>query len=439
MSDWSFDELKGYDDRICEIAREAGLDWHPIVYEVCDYFEMIGHMSYHGLPSHYSHWSYGKSFERTHQLYNAGMEGLPYELIINSNPSIAYLMRQNPMALQILIMAHCVGHSDFFKNNITFAKTQPDVILPRIRGAKRRVQEYIEDPSIGIERVEEVLDAAHSIRFQTELLGRDRVPHEVQKAETLRRMQSVEDRKWIDHVLDRVPLEPDYDILGFLIEHGRHLDDWEKDLLTIVRTESMYFVPQIRTKMLNEGWACFWHHKILRELNLPQEYHLHFLKSHNQVVRPHLGRINPYHMGFYLFNRIEEEEGLAQCFLVREAMHDAQALRHYFDEKMCRDLDLFTFSEKQQRQGNIITVDDVADEEGWEKIKENLIQQTGLSGIPRIAITSVDRAGTLVLQHDYDGRELELDYADKVVKHVSTLWEGAVRMTTTLEGEEVEL
>ena len=146
MSNWTFEELKKYDDKICEIAERHGLDWFPIIYEVCDYFEMIGHMSYSGLPSHYSHWSYGKSFERTHQMYNAGMEGLPYELIINSNPSIAYLMRQNPMALQVLIMAHCVGHSDFFKNNKTFKGTQPDVIIPRTRGAKRRIQEYIEDP-----------------------------------------------------------------------------------------------------------------------------------------------------------------------------------------------------------------------------------------------------------------------------------------------------
>ena len=114
---WSLDDLKKWDEKVCELAEEYDLDWFPITYEVCDYYEMIGHMSYHGMPSHYQHWSYGKSFERTHQMYNMGAEGLPYELIINSNPSIAYLMRQNPLYLQVLIMAHCVGHSDFFKNN----------------------------------------------------------------------------------------------------------------------------------------------------------------------------------------------------------------------------------------------------------------------------------------------------------------------------------
>ena len=119
---WSFSDLESWDDKISELALSYGLDWFPITYEVCDYYEMIGHMSYHGMPSHYQHWSFGKKFERTHQMYNLGAEGLPYELIINSNPSIAYLMKQNALYLQILIMAHCVGHSDFFKNNRLFRK-----------------------------------------------------------------------------------------------------------------------------------------------------------------------------------------------------------------------------------------------------------------------------------------------------------------------------
>ena len=118
---WAIEDLQMWDEKIKKIAEGYGLDWYPINYEICDYYSMIGHMSYHGMPTHYDHWSYGKSFERTHQSYNAGVSGLPYELIINSNPSIAYLMRENPLYLQILIMAHCVGHSDFFKNNRMFA------------------------------------------------------------------------------------------------------------------------------------------------------------------------------------------------------------------------------------------------------------------------------------------------------------------------------
>ena len=133
MSDWNISDLEPWDEKICEIAKQHGLDWYQIAYETCDYHEMIGHMSYHGMPSHYGHWSYGKSFERTHFMYNAGNEGLPYELIINSNPSIAYLMKENQLYLQILIMAHCVGHSDFFKNNVTFKDTDPDHIIQRLK------------------------------------------------------------------------------------------------------------------------------------------------------------------------------------------------------------------------------------------------------------------------------------------------------------------
>ena len=166
MSSWTIKELKEWDDKIIELAKSHNLDWFPINYEVCDYYEMIGHMSYHGMPSHYNHWSFGKSFERTHQMYNLGMEGLPYELIINSNPSIAYLMRENPLYLQVLIMAHCVGHSDFFKQNRNFGYTRADTVVPRMRNAKKRIQSYCEDPHIGIDAVEELIDAAHAVSYQ---------------------------------------------------------------------------------------------------------------------------------------------------------------------------------------------------------------------------------------------------------------------------------
>jgi len=145
MSDWNMNILTEWDEKICKVADKFGLDGFPISYEVCDYYDMIGNMSYHGMPTHYHHWSYGKAFERTHLLYNTGLTGLPYELIINSNPSLAYLMKENSLYLQILIMAHCMGHSDFFKNNRCFENTFPDTVVSKFRNAKKRVQKYIED------------------------------------------------------------------------------------------------------------------------------------------------------------------------------------------------------------------------------------------------------------------------------------------------------
>ena len=307
MSDWTLKDLQGWDDKICEIAESHGLDWYPITYETCDYFEMLGNMSYHGMPTHYGHWSYGKSFEVQRQQYQAGMTGLPYELIINSNPCISYLMKENPLHLQVLIMAHCVGHSDFFKNNRSFSHTRADTVVPRMRNAKKRIQSYIEDPSIGIEAVETVIDAAHALSYQvprhpTELRDLSEIRNEWQEFNR----ESVLSGKMSESKYNRIPQEPEYDILGFIGQYARKVEDWERDIIEIIRDEAYYFMPQIRTKTMNEGWACFWHYKILHELELPQKYHIPFLKSHNQVVRPHLGSVNPYHIGFHLFNKIEE-------------------------------------------------------------------------------------------------------------------------------------
>ena len=166
MADWSLDELEDWDTKICSIGAGLGLDWYPIEYEICDYKEMMGHMAYTGLPTHYRHWSFGKSFDRIQTEYNLGMSGLPYEMIINSNPSISYLMTENPMATHILTMAHCVGHSDFFKNNRMFSETGADTVIDRFKAAGKRVKKYMEDPNIGVDKVERILDACHAVRFQ---------------------------------------------------------------------------------------------------------------------------------------------------------------------------------------------------------------------------------------------------------------------------------
>jgi stage V sporulation protein R len=435
MSDWTFQDLERFDREICDLAESFGLDWYPITYEVCDYYEMIGHMSYHGMPSHYKHWSYGKSFERTHQMYNLGMEGLPYELIINSNPSIAYLMKENPLYLQVLIMSHCVGHSDFFKNNRTFKDTRADTIVSSFKSARDRIKKYIENPGIGIEKVERILDSAHAIKFQTERFGRERISHAKIKNAYIQKINN-DDRNIFDHIdLNRIPIIPDYDLLGFMIEHGDHFEDWEKDVLDIVRNESMYFIPQIRTKILNEGWASFWHYKLMHELDLEQRLHIPFLKSHNQVIRPHIGRINPYHLGFQIFKKIEENEGLDQCFFVREVHDDVGALRCLLTQSDCEDLNLFSYSQHKKA----IIVDDVSDEIGWEKVKSDLIRSTGLLSIPHVFVDDITESGELILVHEHDGRDLDLSYAEVVVENIRKLWPKGAKLFTVIEEETWEI
>ena len=434
MSDWNFELLEEWDEKIKNLAEGFGLDWYPIIYEVVDYYQMIGHMSYHGLPSHYCHWSFGKSFERTHQLYQAGMEGLPYELIINSDPSIAYLMKENPAYMQILIMCHCVGHSDFFKNNKTFEHTRPETVCTRFRNARKRIQGYIEDPSIGVDKVERILDACHAIKYQIDRYLIKRPLHAELKEEYTQKIKYEDGYE--DFNIEKIPLEPDHNILGFIIEHSKSLKPWERDVVEIVHNESLYFVPQIRSKIMNEGWASFWHYRLMHELNLPQEYHIPFIKSHNQVIRPHIGSLNPYHVGFYMFQKIEERFGLDQCFLAREIGHDESFLREYLTEEDCRELNLFSYSKKKR---DISTIDDISDEDGWKKIKNDLIKNVGAGTIPKIYVESIEDGNVLILQHEHDGRDLELNYADEVVKQVGVLWGDVVKLLTVVEEEPWEI
>ena len=432
--EWTTDLLSEYDERICDLAKAEGLDWFPIHYEVCDYYSMIGHMSYHGMPTHYGHWSFGKSFERTHQMYNLGMEGLPYELIINSNPSIAYLMKENPAYLQILIMCHCVGHSDFFKNNRMFKETRPESVVQRFRNAKKRIQGYVEDPHIGIDEVEKVLDAAHAIQFQTDRFPIIKPTHKELKEKYIKLINEDTKGEWKSFDITKIPLEPQYDVLGFISEHGK-FEDWKRDIIDIVRDEANYFMPQIHTKIMNEGWASFWHYRLMNKLELPQKYHIPFLKSHNQVIRPHVGGLNPYHLGFEIFKKIEERHGIDECFIARETAHDVSFLRQYLKEEDAFELGLFSFS----RQKDEYKIDEISDEEGWKEVREALLKNIGMSSIPSIHVSELTKDDVLVLEHDHDGRDLELNNADEVVSHVHELWGGEVKMFTIVEGESWEI
>ena len=433
---WDKELLGEWDDKICELADSKGLDWFPITYEICDYLSMIGHMSYHGMPTHYDHWSFGKAFERTHTMYNMGMEGLPYELIINSNPSIAYLMRENPMYLQVLIMAHCVGHSDFFKNNRMFANTRPDSVVARFRSAKKRIKSYIEDPTIGIEEVEEVLDAAHALQFQTNRYGHTRKTHDELFNKYKDLVKKDEDGIYHDLDINKVPLEPDYDILGFISEHSPNLPDWKQDIIDIIRDSASYFRPQIQTKIMNEGWASYWHYTMCHELNLPAEWHLPFIKTHNQVIRPHIGGLNPYHVGFTIFQDIFEKHGAEEAFIAREAAHDVSFLRQYLTEELCETLGLFSFSEKK-KEG--FTIDEISDDDGWKKVKNSLLTNVGTNSMPVIYVEEIECDGTLILRHEHDGRDLDLEYAERVIEHTKILWGSFAKLFTELEDEIWEI
>ena len=431
MSDWTEADLHHWDEKILRVAEDLGLDWHPIDYEIIDYAEMLGAMAYTGLPTHYRHWSYGKQYERTHTLYNLGQTGLPYEMIINSNPSIAYLMRENALHIHILTMAHCVGHSDFFKNNRMFADTNPNNIIDSFKSSAKYVRKLIEDPSIGIDRVENILDAAHAIKYQLPRYPgiTYRTKDEILQSE---RKKMANDADYVSD-LTKNPLEPEYNLLRFIAEHSKHLEEWERNLILIVEDSSQYFVPQALTKVMNEGWACTIHYKIVNELNLPDRLHLPFIKLHNQVIRPHLGQINPYHLGYKLFENIIEKEGFEAAMLIREVHNDITFLRFYLDEEFMRDMNYFTYSFKKEKKST--TIDDISDTEGWESIREHMVKNTGLNRIPVVYVDEITKDGTLYLAHEHDGRDLDIKYAEKVHNYIKELWGDTVKFVSFIENE----
>lgn len=400
-------DLEKYNERIEELAREMGLDYYTQEFEIISFEDMLCYEAYVGMPSHYSHWSYGKTYDRLKTAYKYNLSGLPYEMVINSDPCIAYLMKDNTLLVQILTIAHVYGHNDFFKNNRLFKTyTNAKLTVEKFKNHADRIRSYIHDPSIGYEAVERILDAAHSIRYQC---------HSFDKTSRL---------------YDEKIEYPYTNLLDFLSRFG-HLEEWQKDILQIVEEESQYFYPQIETKIINEGWATFTHYTILKNLNLPQEMMIEFLKVHNGVVCQVPGNLNPYYLGFKIWEDLYHKHGedFKQLLPIREQERDASFIRKYLTLDIALESNLCQFQEEER----YYTISEVADSEGYKQIRNTLANEVGMGGMPIVQIKDVVSAeNTLVLEHVEDGRELNLAYATETLKYVQTLWGGKVILLTTL-------
>jgi len=186
---------------------------------------------------------------------------------------------------------------------------------------------------------------------------------------------------------------------------------------------------------MNEGWASFWHYKLMNEVGLPGSMHIPFIKSHNQVIRPHIGGINPYHLGFWLFKKIEKESGLDECFFVRENFNDESFLRTFLDYDSMLELNLFTYSKKKEAY----TIDEISSTDGWKEVKEDLIKSVGMNGMPRMFVSELEKTGELLIEHEHDGRDLELNHAEAVVNHMTNIWGDMVKLKTIIEEELWEI
>ena len=417
-------------------AKELGLNFYPQEFEIIGFNEMLGYEAYVGMPSRYPHWSFGKSYEKNKTLYSFNLTGLPYEMVINSNPWLAYLMRENTLPLQILTMAHVYGHNDFFKNNRLFKEgTRAKLALEMFKLDGEIIREYINAPGIGYEKVERILDAAHAIRYNIgRVIGRKEITdEEIRKNRIDDYKKAIENKSILDMdmvieepILDKIPLEPYDDVVGFIIKYGK-LEEWEKDIVRIVKRETEYFMPQIETKTMNEGWASYWHYNILKSLDLPEGLHFEFLKRHNDVVAPILGGLNPYYVGFKMFEDIERRYGKDKIFEVRAMERDASFIRRYLTQELCEELNLLQYGKKSFDY----VIEEVSDEGGWKEIRDNLAFTAGLGSIPYIRVTDLNtRDLTLTLEHVYDGRELEATYAKETLKYVQQLWGYKVRLLT---------
>jgi len=473
-ADWDFDLLERYDAAIARVAGEYGLDTYPNQVEIITWEQMLDAYATHGLPVGYPHWSYGKEFIRNEQAYRRGMQGLAYEIVINSDPCIAYLMEENTMATQALVMAHaCYGHNSFFKGNHLFRQwTSADAILDYLVFARRYVMECEERH--GAASVEDVLDACHALMPH----GVDRYRRPAApsfKAETARLAEREADRERRFNDLWRTvpdgsakpateskewfPAEPQENILYFVEKHSPKLEPWQRELVRIVRRLAQYFYPQAQTKIMNEGWATFWHYTILNRLHeqdlVDDAFMLEFLKTHTNVVcqpeydSPAYRGLNPYALGFAIFadlKRIceapdaEDREWFPQLagsdwratldFAMRN-FKDESFIAQYLSPRLMREFRMFAIADHAGEDA--LVVDSIHDDRGYRRVRQLLARQHAHeSGVPDVQVVRYDRDGdrTLTLRHlRRAGRPLT-EAAAKVVEHLRRLWGFTVRLET---------
>lgn len=440
---------------ITEIADGFGLDYYPMRYEICP-ADIIYTFGAYGMPTRFSHWSFGKQFYKMKLHYDLGLSKI-YELVINSDPCYAFLLDTNSLIQNKLIVAHVLAHCDFFKNNSRFQNTKRDMVESMAATADRIKQYEIDH---GRAEVETFLDAVLAIQEHIDpslmrpklswTMG-DEEEEDVKKASPYDDLWGLDDKQKPKSAPSKkkkqFPPSPEKDILLFIEEYSRDLEDWQRDILTMMREEMLYFWPQLETKIMNEGWASFWHQRILRELDLTSDEAIEFAKLNAGVVQPSRTGINPYYLGLKIFEDIEERynnptedmiklgvergSGREKMFEVREVESDLSFIRNYMTKDLVTREDMYLF----QKQGRDYKVVD----KEWEHVRDQLINMRVNGGFPYITVNDGDylKNNELYLKHWYEDIELDLKYLEKVLPYIHQLWGRAVHMESILEGKPV--
>ncbi|WP_428909412.1 SpoVR family protein [Niallia sp. Krafla_26] len=439
-------------DEITEIASGFGLDFYPMRYEICP-ADIIYTFGAYGMPTRFSHWSFGKQFHKMKLHYDLGLSKI-YELVINSDPCYAFLLDSNSLIQNKLIVAHVLAHCDFFKNNVRFQNTKREMVESMAATADRIRQYEIQH---GKHEVEVFLDAVLAIEEHIDpslmrpKLSWDLKDVEYEEEDDVKptpyddlwdldeKNKKTEKKKKIK----KIPPRPEKDIMLFIEQYSRELSNWQRDILTMMREEMLYFWPQLETKIMNEGWASYWHQRILREMDLTSGEAVEFAKLNAGVVQPSKTSINPYYLGLKIFEDIEERynnpseemtrrgvvpgSGREKIFEVREIESDISFLRNYLTKDLVMREDMYLF----QKQGKDYKIVD----KSWENVRDQLVNSRVNGGFPYITVNDGDymKSGELYLKHWYEGVELDLRYLEKVLPYIHQLWGRAVHLETVSE------
>lgn len=465
------------------LAKGYGLDFFETIFEMCTYEEINMIASYGGFPTRYPHWRFGMEFLQMQKSYEYGLSKI-YEMVINTDPSYAYLMDCNLVVDQKLVMAHVFGHVDFFKNNLWFAPTNRRM-LDQMANHATKIRKIMDRH--GQTEVEAFIDICLSV----ENLIDPYAPHiqrqrtiseaQVEQAELDRSVSKIPAKPYMDrHInppeflkaqkkkkqeelqkMKSFPESPERDVLGFLIQHAP-LKRWQRDVLNVIRDEAMYFAPQGQTKIMNEGWATYWHTKMMTSHILSDSEVIDYADHHSGTVHMTPGRLNPYKLGVELWRHIEERwdkgrfgkdwldcddprvrakwdtqamEGREKIFQVRKTHNDITFIDTFLTPDFCEEQGFFT-TRFEPRTGRWII-----DSREFQAVKGQLLNMLATRGTPRIYVLDANayNRGELLLQHPHEGLDIQLDWAAQVMKNLVHLWGRPIHLDSVIDGKPVRL
>jgi stage V sporulation protein R len=459
-------------------AREYELDFYETIFEILDFKQLNEVASFMGFPNRFPHWRFGMEYERLSKSYAYGLHKI-YEMVINNDPCYAYLLQCNNPVDQKIVMAHVYGHCDFFKNNFWFSKTNRKM-MDEMANHATKVRKYID--KFGYGEVESFIDICLSIddlidrhapfikrsnRKVTSSLKEIEDEHAVKKIRSKDYMEEyinppdfmeLQQRKIEEDRLKKraFPEEPDKDILLFLIENAP-LENWQREILALIREESYYFAPQGQTKIMNEGWATYWHSKIMTERALRDSELIDYADHHSGTVATQSSRINPYKLGLELFkdiedrwnkgkfgkdydecNSIEEKKnwdnklglGREKIFEVRRIHNDVTFVDTFMTEEFCQEQKLFVYRYNPDQEAYVISNRD------FRSVKQQLLFSLTNFGQPFIFVreSNYENRGELYLYHRHEGIDLRLDYSQETLKNIQRIWSRPVYLETAMEG-----